>query len=129
MMLVCGSIFSQSATQIKDRDKVVIDTITARLIANDLISGDVCHEELKITNINLSLVKKQSVYKDSIISSMNRQKDDLKKIIAMKDTIYSKQREISATYKKSYQNEKGKSKLFKIATVFFLLTTGFFAAR
>ena len=60
ILLVCGSSISQTVTPKKSLPKqkqesnVVIDTTTARLIANDLVSGDVCKAELKLVKSNLS---------------------------------------------------------------------------
>ena len=129
MMLVCGSSISQTATQKKSYppqtqdNKVVIDTSVARLIANDLISGDVCRAEIKLVRSNLTLTKKEVLLKDSIINTLGTQKEKLNLIILKKDEMFTKQEEISNTYKKALTKQKTQTLLYKLLSGLGIVST------
>jgi hypothetical protein len=129
MMLICGSGISQTATQKKSYprqtqdNKVVIDTSVARLIANDLVSGDVCRAEIKLVRSNLSLTKKEVVLKDSIINTLSTQKEKLNLIILKKDEMFTKQEEISNTYKKALSKQKATTFLYKALSLLGFVST------
>ncbi len=129
ILLVCGSSISQTVTPKKSivpqrhESSVVIDTTIARLIANDLVSGDVCRAELKLVRSNLILTKKEVVLKDSIISNVEKQKEDLLQIISKKDEMFVKQEEISATYKKALSKQKRTTFLYKVFSLLGVVST------
>jgi len=135
MMLVCGKSISQTVTQKKSyplqtqENKVAIDIIIARLIANDLVSGDVCKEEIKLVRSNLDLTKKEVVLKDSIINTLGKQKEALNLIITKKDEMFIKQEEISNTYKKELSKQKRTTFLYKFLSVLGLLSTTYFIIK
>jgi len=128
-MLVCGKGISQSVTQKKtylqqsQQNKVVIDTAIARLIANDLLKGDVCKAEINLVRNNLNLTKKEVSLKDSIINTLGKQKKELNLIISKKDEMFVKQEEISNTYKKSLSKQKTTSLLYKSLALLGLIST------
>ena len=93
------------------------------MIANDLVSGDVCRAELKLVRSNFSLTKKEVALKDSIISTIEKQKDDLLQIISKKDEMFSKQEEISETYRKSLSKQKRTTFLYKALSFLGVLST------
>jgi type II restriction/modification system DNA methylase subunit YeeA len=134
-MLVCGKSISQTVTQKKSyplqtqENKVAIDIIIARLIANDLVSGDVCKEEIKLVRSNLDLTKKEVVLKDSIINTLGKQKEALNLIISKKDEMFIKQEEISNTYKKELSKQKRTTFLYKFLSVLGLLSTTYFIIK
>ena len=82
-MFVCGKSISQTDTQ----NKVAIDTTIAKKIAIDLVKGDECKEELKITNNNILLLKEKIGVKDSIINTQKTQIFNFGKIIEGKDNL------------------------------------------
>ena len=125
MMLVCGRSISQTATKIttNQQNSVVIDTTVARLIANDLVSGDVCKAEIKLVRSNLALTKKEVVLKDSIINTLGKQKEDLNLIILKKDEMFVKQGEISNTFKKELSKQKGTTFLYKMLSMLGVVST------
>lgn len=127
-LLVCGSSISQTVTQKvttpqKQESSVVIDTTIARLIANDLVSGDVCKAELKLVKSNLQLTKREVALKDSIISTVEKQKLDLLQVISKKDEMFSKQEEISTTYKKALSKQKTTTFLYKVLSLLGVVST------
>jgi hypothetical protein len=128
-MLVCGSSISQTVTPNKSlplqkqENKVVIDTSIARLIAKDLVSGDVCRAEIKLVRANLDLTKLEVVFKDSIINTLGQQKEALNLIISKKDEMFTKQEEISNTYKKALSKQKTATFLYKLLSLLGVVST------
>ena len=129
MMLVCGRSISQTVTPYKSlplqtqENKVVIDTSIARFIAKDLVSGDVCKAEIKLVRSNLALTKKEVVFKDSIINTLGTQKEKLNLIISKKDEMFTKQEEISNTYKKALSKQKTTTFLYKLLSLLGVVST------
>ncbi len=87
------------------------------------MSGDVCKTEIKLVRSNLTLTKKEVVLKDSIINVLGRQKDDLNLIISKKDEMFTKQEEISNTYKKALSKQKTTTFLYKLLSVLGIVST------
>ena len=124
MMLICGNAISQTGTPKSNKPNLVrIDTIVARKIANDLVSGDFCRAEIKLVRSNLDLTKKEVVFKDSIINTLDKQKEKLNLIISKKDEMFTKQEEISNTYKKALSKQKTTTFLYKALSLLGVIST------
>lgn len=127
-ILICGSVFSQTDTKSKNKTEkqktVCIDTIVAKKIAQDLISGDVCKEEIKLVKENLNLTEKKVILKDSIISGLETQKKNLNEIISEKDKQYKLQEEISKTFKKDLSKQKRTTFFYKFLSLLGIASTG-----
>lgn len=127
MMLVCMSGISQIGTKPKSKDSksdlVCIDTIIARKIATDLVSGDFCKAEIKLVRSNFALTKKEVILKDSIINALGKQKEQLNLIISKKDEMFIKQEEISNTYKKELSKQKDTTFLYKVLSLLGAVST------
>lgn len=128
MMLICGNAISQTGTQIKINtnkpNTVCIDTIIAKKIANDLVSGDVCKEEIKLVRENLSLTEKKVVVKDGIIKGLEEQKFNLNAIISEKDKQFQLQKDISDSFKKELSKQKRTTFMYKALSLIGIATTG-----
>lgn len=121
MMLVCGKSFSQTDT----KNKVVIDTSIAKKIAIDLIKGDDCKEELKITKSNVLLLEKKVSLKDSIIIGNKKHINNLDKIVEGKDNLLKISEENLSTAKKQISKYKGNLFLWKTITLVTIGVSGF----
>ena len=132
MMLICGNAISQTGipkSNSKVSNLVTIDTLIARKIANDLVSGDFCRAEIKLVRSNLDLTKKEVTLKDSIINTLGKQKEALNLIISKKDEMFTKQEEISNTYKKELSKQKRTTFLYKFLSVLGVLSTSYFIIK
>lgn len=133
MMLVCGSVISQTGTKTKSNENkgglVVIDTLTARLIANDLVSGDVCKAEMKFVRANLKLTQDKVILKDSVIKGLEEQKLNLELVITEKDSQFKLQEEISNTFKKDINRHKRQTFFYKVLSLVGLVSTVFFVIK
>lgn len=105
------------------RNKVSIDTSIARLIAYDLVKFDVCRVEVNLIKKNLSLTNKEVSFKDSIITTLGKQKKDLNLIIFKKDEMLIKQEEISKSFKKDLAKEKAASVFYKTLATLGVIST------
>ena len=121
MMLVCGKSFSQTDT----KNKVVIDTSIAKKIAIDLIKGDECKEELKITKNNVLLLEKKVSLKDSIIIGNKKHINNLDKIVEGKDNLLKISEENLSSAKKQISKYKGNLFLWKTITLVTIGVSGF----
>jgi len=131
-MLVCGNAISQTGipkSNSKVSNLVTIDTLIARKIANDLVSGDFCRAEIKLVRSNLFLTKKEVTLKDSIINTLGKQKEALNLIISKKDEIFTKQEEISNTYRKELSKQKATTFLYKALSLLGVLSTTYFIIK
>lgn len=113
MMLVCGKSFSQTDT----KNKVVIDTSIAKKIAIDLIKGDECKEELKITKNNVLLLEKKVSLKDSIIIGNKNHIVNLNKMVEGKDNLLKISEENLSNAKKELSKSKKNTFLYKLTTL------------
>lgn len=75
LLLVSLPSFSQTVT---DSSLVVLPEPIARAVIKDLLLGDASKKELDATIIKLSLVEKKVVLKDSVITSLELQLQNLK---------------------------------------------------
>jgi hypothetical protein len=127
-MLLCGNAISQTGTQIKikkdNSNLVCIDTVVAKKIANDLVSGDVCKAEIKLVRQNLLLIEKKVSLKDSIINGLEEQKLNLNTIIHEKNYQFELQKDISNSFKKDLSKQKRTTFFYKALSLLGILSTG-----
>jgi hypothetical protein len=107
-LLISSIAFSQTVT---DTSKITLTYPIAKRIALDLISGDSAKAILKQKEIELSLVEKKIVYKDSIIS-----------IFKIKETNYinqvrSEQQKIEG-WQQSYELLRKENRKIKVKSRF-----------
>lgn len=127
MMLICGSVISQTATQQKSNPKetnlVCIDTSIARKVANDLVSGDVCKQKLKIVSTNLSLRTQEVKDKDLIIEGLEKEKSNLNLIIKKDAKALNDQIKISNTFESDLSKQKNTTLIYKILSFLGVVST------
>lgn len=113
--------FSQTGT---DTSRICLPTNVARLVAQDLISGDSVREELQVTKNVLVLTEKKLVYQDSVISGLVNKNNIYKNQVLLyksKDTIYNKQLNL---LEKKNKNLKVKNKIsIGFAIISFIVAT------
>jgi hypothetical protein len=71
----------------------------------------------------LDLTRKEVILKDSIINTLGKQKENLNLIISKKDEMFTKQEEISNTFKKELSKQKRKTFLYKFFSFLGVVST------
>jgi len=72
---------------------------------------------------NLDLTQKEVILKDSIINTLGKQKEKLNLIISKKDEMFTKQEEISSTFKKELSKQKRTTFLYKFFSLLGVVST------
>jgi hypothetical protein len=72
---------------------------------------------------NLDLTQKEVILKDSIINTLGKQKEKLNLIISKKDEMFTKQEEISSTFKKELSKQKRTTFLYKFFSLLGVIST------
>ena len=106
------SSFSQT-----DTTKVRIKTTVAKLVVKDLIIGDGCKEELKLTQEKVIKLQAREAQKDTIIS-LYKDKDDNNKLI-----IHTQELQINQ-YEKLSDDLHKELRATKRSSIFWKVTTG-----
>ena len=105
--------FSQNAT---DTTSVILTNEIARLVIQDLISGDAAKEELVIVRKKLDLNEQKIISQEEIINRLNTQIDNLEKVeISRKDQLNNFE-ELSSKLQTDLKNQKRKTVIFQITT-------------
>lgn len=128
MMFVSFNSISQTTIQ-ENKTEVVLDTLQARAVIKDLITGKAAKELNDIANRIIVEQDKQI----SVVSESNLALEDkvsnLEVIVKSKDNLLELQYEAIEQAEQSLRKQKNKTLLFKITTVAAVLTAGYFAAQ
>jgi hypothetical protein len=112
ILLLTLNSFSQT-----DTTKVKIPTNIARLVVKDLILGDSCFEELKLTQLKLVKIQERETQKDAIISLYKEKDENNMFIINQKDLQINQ-------YEKLTDDLYKELKYTKRSTIFWKMITG-----
>lgn len=105
------SSFSQT-----DTTKVRIKVPVAKLAVKDIIKGDGCFEELKLTREKIIKLQEREAQKDTIISLYKDKDDNNKLIIHTQELQINQYEKLSDDLHKELRAAKTSSVLWKIST-------------
>ena len=114
------SSFSQT-----DTTKVKINTPIAKLVVKDLILGDGCKEELKLTQEKVIKLEARETQKDTIISLLEQKDKNNQYIIATQKSQLELSQELSNKLHKELKGQRTKTFLWKVGTFAGILTTSY----
>lgn len=114
------SSFSQT-----DTTKVKISNPIAKLVIKDLIIGDGCIEELKLTHEKLIKLQTREAQKDTIISLLEDKDKNNQYIIQTQKNQLDLSKELSDKLEKELRGERRSKFLWKLGTYAGILTTSF----
>ena len=114
------SSFSQT-----DTTKVRINNPIARLVIKDLITGDGCAEELKLTQDKVIKLEAREGQKDTIISLLKDKDKNNQFIISTQTEQLQLSKELSEKLHKELKKSRTKTFLWKVGT-FLGITTSLF---
>jgi hypothetical protein len=108
-----------------DTTKVKINTPIARLVVKDLIIGDGCIEELKLTQTKVIKLEAREVQKDAIIKLLNEKDENNKLIIHTQGLQISQYEKLSDDLHKELKSQRRGKLFWKIATYVGIFTTSY----
>jgi hypothetical protein len=106
-----------------DTTKVKINTPIARLVVKDLIIGDGCIEELKLTQTKVIKLEAREVQKDAIIKLLNEKDENNKLIIHTQGLQISQYEKLSDDLHKELKSQRRGKLFWKITTYVVIFTT------
>ena len=112
------SSFSQT-----DTSKVTISTPIAKLIAKDLLLGDECKEELKLTQDKVLKLQSREQQKDTIINLLEQKDINNQFIINSQSNQLQLSQQLSQELQKELKGQRNKTLLWKVGTVLGIATT------
>jgi predicted naringenin-chalcone synthase len=114
------SSFSQT-----DTTKVQIKTPVAKLVIKDILKGDGCAEELKLTQEKVIKLEARETQKDTIISLLEQKDKNNQYIIATQKSQLELSQELSNKLHKELKGQRTKTFLWKVGTFAGILTTSY----
>jgi len=120
LLLLTLNRFSQT-----DTTKVRINTPIARLVVKDLIIGDGCIEELKLTQTKIIKLQEREAQKDTIIKLLNEKDENNKYIIHQQELQIGQYEKLSDDLHKELKSERRGKLFWKITTYVGIFTTSY----
>jgi hypothetical protein len=114
------SSFSQT-----DTSKVKISSPIAKLVVKDLIFGDGCVEELRLTQEKVIKLQARETQKDTIISLLESKDKNNQFIINSQTSQLQLSQELSNKLHKELKGQRTKTFVWKVGTFVGILTTSY----
>ena len=112
-----------------DTTKVKINTPIAKLVVKDLILGDGCKEELKLTQEKVIKLEAREAQKDTIISLLEDKDKNNQFIINTQKSQLELSKELSTKLEKELRSERRSKFLWKVGTFAGILTTSYLLVK
>ena len=116
---------NQSQTQVSDTTRVKLKPFTARLVIKDLVRGEGCAEELKLTQEKVIKLTEREFQKDTIISLLESKDKNNQYIIGQQGLQIDEFRNMTNDLKKEIKQTKVKTFLYKVGTFLGVLATSY----
>jgi len=120
------TVFSQKDTLVPTKD---LPISTLKLIVKDLLKGDQCLEELRLTNIQLSETEKKVILKDSVIGKMNLIINSKDSIIIFQNQKFDIMKEQAEKLEMALKKQKMKGIFSRISSFAIVGTLTYFLIR
>ena len=120
LLLTSLSSFSQT-----DTTKVQIKVPVAKLVIKDILKGDGCIEELKLTQDKVIKLEARETQKDTIISLLESKDKNSQFIINTQKDQLQLSKELSEQLHKELKGQRTKTFLWKVGTFAGILTTSY----
>jgi ribosomal protein L2 len=116
---------NQSQTQVTDTTRVKLKPTTARLVIKDIIKGEGCEEELKLTQEKVIKLEYRDSQKDTIISLLESKDKNSQYIITQQGLQMDSFRDMTEGLKNDVRKANNKTFMYKVGTVVGVLTTSY----
>lgn len=123
--------FSQTNTnnqllpRVSDTTKVKLKFDTARLVIKDLIKGEGCETELKLSRDKIIKLESKDVQKDIIISLYDSKDKNNQYIINQLESQIGQYKYLTSDLQKELKKTRLKSFLYKLGTFAGIITTSY----
>ena len=124
--------FSQTSTNNQSQKPVSSDTTrvklkpsTARLAIKDIVRGEGCEQELKLTQEKVIKLEERETQKDTIISLLESKDKNNQFIISQQGLQIDEFRNMTNDLKKEIKRANVKTFLYKVGTFVGVLTTSY----
>ena len=131
-LTVSLSCFSQTNTNNQPQNQVNSDTTrvklkpsTARLAIKDIVKGEGCEQELKLTQEKVGKLEEKDSQKDVIISLLNDKDKNNQFIVSQKDSQIKEYDNMAKDLKKELRQTKTKTFLYKVGTFLGIMATSY----
>jgi hypothetical protein len=116
---------NQSQIKISDTTKVKLKPFTARLVIKDIVRGEGCAEELKLTQEKVIKLEERETQKDTIISLLESKDKNNQYIIGQQGLQIDEFRNMTNDLKKEIKQSKTNTFLYKVGTFLGVLATSY----
>jgi hypothetical protein len=116
---------NQSQIQVSDTTRVKLKPTTARLVIKDIIKGEGCEEELKLTQEKVIKLESRDSQKDTIISLLESKDKNNQFIVSQQGLQIDEFRNMTNDLRKEIKRANVKTFLYKVGTVVGVLTTSY----
>ena len=107
---------NQSQTQVSDTTKVKLKPSTARLAIKDIVRGEGCADELKLTQEKIIKLEERETQKDTIISLLESKDKNNQFIIGQQGLMIGEFKDMTNDLKKEIKQANTKTFLYKMGT-------------
>jgi len=108
-----------------DTTKVKLKPSTARLAIKDIVRGEGCEQELKLTQEKVIKLEERETQKDTIISLLESKDKNNQYIIGQQDSQLNLYNDMAKDLKKEIKRTKTEKFLYKLGTFVGILTTSY----
>ena len=116
---------NQSQIKVSDTIRVKLKPSTARLVIKDIVKGEGCESELKLTQEKVIKLESRESQKDTIISLLESKDKNNQFIISQQGLQIDEFRNMTNDLKKEIKRANVKTFLYKVGTVVGVLTTSY----
>ena len=116
---------NQSQTLVSDTTRVKLKPFTARLVIKDIVRGEGCVEELKLTQEKVIKLTEREFQKDTIISLLESKDKNNQYIIGQQGLQIDEFRNMTNDLKKEIKQSKTNTFLYKVGTFLGVLATSY----
>jgi len=108
-----------------DTTKVKLKPSTARLAIKDIVKGEGCEQELKLTQEKVIKLEERETQKDTIISLLESKDKNNQYIIGQQSLQLNLYNDMTKDLKKELKRTKTEKFLYKLGTFVGILTTSY----
>lgn len=116
---------NQSQVKVSDTTRVKLKPSTARLAIKDIIKGEGCEVELKLTQQKVVKLEERDAQKDTIISLLESKNKNNEFINNQQGLIIGEYKSMTGDLKKELKQVKSSSFWYKLGTVVGVVSTSY----